>query len=358
MDLVRGANPSWGDKLAQTACGRGGGTRCTPAASSTSRPTTIDEALAVLDRYGGDGKVLAGGQSLIPLMKLRFAAPPALVDINRIPGLDELGSTRTAGSGSARSSGTRRWSAPSCCAAATACSATRRRRSPTRSCATSARSAARSRTPTRRATGARPCSPRARRVVTREPGRRADDPAGRVLPRARSRPCSRRTRSSPGSACPSPGVGVKAAPYLKLERKVGDFATVGVAVHVSFSDGGTVDARRYRADRGRRRRTSGRARPRTRSRGRTLDDDAIREAAAARRGGGRAVRRPPRQRRVQAPHGRASSPSAGCARPRRPPRDEPTSGVPTAASRSRRSWASTRSRRSPASSAARAAARP
>jgi aerobic carbon-monoxide dehydrogenase medium subunit len=53
-------------------------------------PETVDEALELLDRYGDDAKVLAGGQSLIPLMKLRFAAPRALVDINRIEGLDNL----------------------------------------------------------------------------------------------------------------------------------------------------------------------------------------------------------------------------------------------------------------------------
>ena len=53
-------------------------------------PTSLDEALAALDRYGDEAKVLAGGQSLIPLMKLRFASPAALVDINRVPGLDGL----------------------------------------------------------------------------------------------------------------------------------------------------------------------------------------------------------------------------------------------------------------------------
>jgi aerobic carbon-monoxide dehydrogenase medium subunit len=53
-------------------------------------PATLDEAFATLDRYGDEAKVLAGGQSLIPLMKLRFASPRALVDINRVPGLDEL----------------------------------------------------------------------------------------------------------------------------------------------------------------------------------------------------------------------------------------------------------------------------
>jgi aerobic carbon-monoxide dehydrogenase medium subunit len=53
-------------------------------------PDTLDEALSILERYGDEAKVLAGGQSLVPLMKLRFAAPRALVDINRIEGLDDL----------------------------------------------------------------------------------------------------------------------------------------------------------------------------------------------------------------------------------------------------------------------------
>src|SRR5687768_21909 len=53
-------------------------------------PTSVDEALALLAEHADDAKVLAGGQSLIPLMKLRFAAPPIIVDINRIPGLDGI----------------------------------------------------------------------------------------------------------------------------------------------------------------------------------------------------------------------------------------------------------------------------
>jgi len=53
-------------------------------------PASVDEALALLAERGDDAKVLAGGQSLIPLMKLRFAAPAVIVDINRIPGLDGL----------------------------------------------------------------------------------------------------------------------------------------------------------------------------------------------------------------------------------------------------------------------------
>ena len=51
-------------------------------------PRSIDEAIALLQHGGGEAKVLAGGQSLVPLLKLRFAAPELLVDINNLPGLD------------------------------------------------------------------------------------------------------------------------------------------------------------------------------------------------------------------------------------------------------------------------------
>jgi aerobic carbon-monoxide dehydrogenase medium subunit len=61
-----------------------------PGRFEYSAPGELQEALATLDRLGEGAKVLAGGQSLIPLMKLRFAAPLALVDINRLPGLDGL----------------------------------------------------------------------------------------------------------------------------------------------------------------------------------------------------------------------------------------------------------------------------
>jgi aerobic carbon-monoxide dehydrogenase medium subunit len=62
-----------------------------PAKFEYFAPTSLDEALEILARYDeGDAKVLAGGMSLIPVMKLRFAAPRALVDINRIGGLDTL----------------------------------------------------------------------------------------------------------------------------------------------------------------------------------------------------------------------------------------------------------------------------
>jgi aerobic carbon-monoxide dehydrogenase medium subunit len=53
-------------------------------------PGTVPEAVALLGRLGDDAKILSGGQSLLPLMKLRFARPAHLVDIGRIPGLDYI----------------------------------------------------------------------------------------------------------------------------------------------------------------------------------------------------------------------------------------------------------------------------
>jgi carbon-monoxide dehydrogenase medium subunit len=51
------------------------------------RPKTIPEAVALLQQYGDEAKILSGGQSLIPMMKLRLARPGYLIDINRISGL-------------------------------------------------------------------------------------------------------------------------------------------------------------------------------------------------------------------------------------------------------------------------------
>jgi CO/xanthine dehydrogenase FAD-binding subunit len=53
-------------------------------------PTSLREAAEILDRYGGEAKVLAGGQSLLPLLNMRLARPAALVDINRISELDYI----------------------------------------------------------------------------------------------------------------------------------------------------------------------------------------------------------------------------------------------------------------------------
>jgi carbon-monoxide dehydrogenase medium subunit len=62
-----------------------------PSSFEYFAPTTLEEAGDLLEEYGDEAKVLAGGQSLIPLMKLRFAAPQVIVDLNRIDGLDGLG---------------------------------------------------------------------------------------------------------------------------------------------------------------------------------------------------------------------------------------------------------------------------
>ena len=54
------------------------------------RPATLAETFDLLDRYGDDGRLLAGGQSLVPALNLRLAAPRAVIDINRIPDLDGI----------------------------------------------------------------------------------------------------------------------------------------------------------------------------------------------------------------------------------------------------------------------------
>lgn len=59
-----------------------------PAPFEYYRPRALDETLALLDRYGGDAKPLAGGQSLIPAMNFRLATPSVLVDLNDV---EELG---------------------------------------------------------------------------------------------------------------------------------------------------------------------------------------------------------------------------------------------------------------------------
>ena len=61
-----------------------------PAPFEYHAPTTIEEALAHLSEYGGEAKLLAGGQSLMPLLNFRLSRPAALVDINRIGALSYI----------------------------------------------------------------------------------------------------------------------------------------------------------------------------------------------------------------------------------------------------------------------------
>ncbi|MDC0882712.1 xanthine dehydrogenase family protein subunit M [Litorivicinus sp.] len=58
-----------------------------PPSFEYHRPSTVDEAIGLLSSLGSEAKILAGGHSLLPMMKLRFAQPEHLVDINRIPEL-------------------------------------------------------------------------------------------------------------------------------------------------------------------------------------------------------------------------------------------------------------------------------
>lgn len=65
-----------------------------PPAFDYHAPRTVGEAIALLSSLGDDAKLLAGGHSLLPMMKLRFAQPGVLIDINRIPelrGISESG---------------------------------------------------------------------------------------------------------------------------------------------------------------------------------------------------------------------------------------------------------------------------
>ncbi len=61
-----------------------------PAAFDYRAPTSLDEALSILKQHGDDAKVMAGGQSLIPLLKLRFARPELVVDIGRLPAMNSI----------------------------------------------------------------------------------------------------------------------------------------------------------------------------------------------------------------------------------------------------------------------------
>jgi carbon-monoxide dehydrogenase medium subunit len=61
-----------------------------PAQFDYVAPTTIEEAAAALAASGGDGKIIAGGQSLMPMINFRLVKPSVLIDINRIAGLDRI----------------------------------------------------------------------------------------------------------------------------------------------------------------------------------------------------------------------------------------------------------------------------
>src|SRR5690349_2592867 len=59
-----------------------------PAAFDYEAPSALNDALGLLAKHGDSAKVMAGGQSLIPLLKLRFARPGIVIDIGRLEGLN------------------------------------------------------------------------------------------------------------------------------------------------------------------------------------------------------------------------------------------------------------------------------
>jgi aerobic carbon-monoxide dehydrogenase medium subunit len=205
-----------------------------PAAFEYHRPSTLDEALDLLAGTE-DAKVLAGGQSLIPLMKLRFATPAHLVDVNRIDGL----------AGIEESDGWLRIGAL------------------TRHHALERSDVLKGRYPTMAAAAPMISDPIVRNLGTIGGSLAHADPAGdwgsvmlamgaRVAMRSRDRserelPVSEFLQGTFTTALEPDEllteVRVPAAEprsggaYLKMERKVGDFATVGVAVQLQLSNG-------------------------------------------------------------------------------------------------------------------------
>ncbi len=61
-----------------------------PGSFDYSAPSSLEEAISLLQQHGDDAKILSGGHSLIPMMKLRLASPAHVIDINRIPDLDYI----------------------------------------------------------------------------------------------------------------------------------------------------------------------------------------------------------------------------------------------------------------------------
>jgi carbon-monoxide dehydrogenase medium subunit len=85
-----------------------------PAPFEYADPRSLTDALDLLARHGDDAKILAGGQSLVPMLNLRLARPAVVVDINRVAGLDELAERDGILHAGAlvRQRGLERWAAP------------------------------------------------------------------------------------------------------------------------------------------------------------------------------------------------------------------------------------------------------
>ena len=206
-----------------------------PAAFDYVRAESAEEAISLIGQHGDDAKFIAGGHSLLPLMKLRLAQPSVLVDIGR---LSDLSYVRDAGDHVAIGAMTRHMdveNSPVLARARAACSPTRRATSATRRSATAARSAARSPTPTRR-----PISRRPRWRSVRPTSRRAR------TARARSPPPTSTCRSSTSALAADellteirvPKMDGAGWSFIKFNRRAQDWAIVGVAAWRRNGDSG------------------------------------------------------------------------------------------------------------------------
>jgi len=207
-----------------------------PPAFEYLRPKTVPEAIALLKQHGDEAKILSGGQSLIPMMKLRLARPGYLIDINRIAGLayikEEGGFLKIGGL--------------------------------TREAELEASPLVRSKYPLLTDTTAVIADPQVRNLATVGGNLAHGDPANdhpatmlalgasvvaigpsgeREIPVEKFFPGLFTTALQPDEILkeiripiPTPSSG---GAYLKLERKVGDYATAGVAVQVTLDGSGT-----------------------------------------------------------------------------------------------------------------------
>jgi aerobic carbon-monoxide dehydrogenase medium subunit len=244
-----------------------------PASFEYFAPTTLDEALETLERYGDEGKVLAGGMSLIPVMKLRVAQPRALVDINRIEGLDGLTTDGGLRIGAlVRHKTAERSDALKGRYGALGDAAPQIADPVVRNLGTVAGSLAHA--DPQGDWGSVMLAVRAELVVRGSDGERTIPIDELMLGPFMT--TLQPTEIVTEVRVPDPGERAGGT-YLKLERKVGDFATVGVAVHVSMDDGTVGQAGIAMTGVGA---TNLRAEAAEQAlAGKALDDDAIAEAA-------------------------------------------------------------------------------
>ena len=270
-----------------------------PSRFNYEAPRSLDEAIALL-RDGGDyAKVLAGGQSLVPLMKLRFASPDLIVDINNVPGLDYH---------RADPDGTLRIGAL-CRHATLERSELLKSSQPTMAAAAPliADPIVRNRgTLVGSLCHADPQGDWASVVTALGGSVVAQGPAGRrTIPLAGFVTGPFETVLAPDEIAVEAVIpaaqGTRSGGYLKLERRVGDFATVGVAVAVETS-GGTV-TRAGIALTGVGGSTIAATEAAAGADRAAADRRVHRAGRGSGRGGGPAPDRPPRQRGVQAAHG-------------------------------------------------------